>query len=30
MARKRRHSPQTVAVVLALAEEPTRWRYGYE
>jgi PadR family transcriptional regulator len=30
MARQRRHSPQTVAVVLALVEEPTRWRYGYE
>jgi PadR family transcriptional regulator len=30
MARQRRHSPQTVAVVLVLAEEPSRWRYGYE
>jgi DNA-binding PadR family transcriptional regulator len=30
VARVRRHSPQTVAVVLVLAEEPSRWRYGYE
>jgi PadR family transcriptional regulator PadR len=26
----RRHSAQTVAVLLALAEEPGDWRYGYE
>ncbi|WP_246509592.1 PadR family transcriptional regulator [Nonomuraea endophytica] len=26
----RRPSPQTMAVVLALAEQPTAWRYGYE
>jgi PadR family transcriptional regulator, regulatory protein PadR len=30
MVRIRRPSPQTIAVVLALAEEPTAWRYGYE
>jgi PadR family transcriptional regulator PadR len=30
MARSRRPSPQTTAVVLALAEKPTAWRYGYE
>jgi len=30
MARTRRPSAQTVAVVLALAEAPTTWRYGYE
>ena len=30
MARPRRPSPQTLAVVLALAEAPTTWRYGYE
>jgi PadR family transcriptional regulator, regulatory protein PadR len=28
--RSRRPSPQTVALVLALAERPTVWRYGYE
>jgi DNA-binding PadR family transcriptional regulator len=30
MARARRPSAQTTAVVLALADEPTAWRYGYE
>src|SRR5688572_10408985 len=30
MTRSRRPSPQTVAVVLALAEKPGDWRYGYE
>jgi DNA-binding PadR family transcriptional regulator len=30
MARSRRPSAQTTAVVLALAEAPTDWRYGYE
>ena len=30
MTRSRRPSAQTVAVVLALAETPTAWRYGYE
>jgi len=30
MTRSRRPSPQTIAVVLALAEKPTAWRYGYE
>ena len=30
MARSRRPSAQTAAVVLALAEAPTAWRYGYE
>lgn len=30
MARKRRPSAQTTAVLLALAEQPTAWRYGYE
>ncbi|MBX6748566.1 MAG: helix-turn-helix transcriptional regulator [Micromonosporaceae bacterium] len=30
MTRNRRPSPQTVAVLLALAEEPGRWRYGYD
>ncbi|ACQ81434.1 transcriptional regulator, PadR-like family [Beutenbergia cavernae DSM 12333] len=30
MARSRRPSAQTVAVVLALAESPATWRYGYE
>lgn len=28
--RSRRPSQQTTAVVLALAENPTTWRYGYE
>jgi PadR family transcriptional regulator PadR len=30
MARQRRPSAQTTAVVLALAERPSEWRYGYE
>ncbi len=30
MARTRRPSAQTTAVVLALAETPSTWRYGYE
>ena len=30
MTRSRRPSAQTIAVVLALAETPTIWRYGYE
>jgi PadR family transcriptional regulator, regulatory protein PadR len=30
MTRSRRPSAQTTAVVLALAEQPTAWRYGYE
>src|SRR5919197_2390852 len=30
MTRIRRPSAQTTAVVLALAEEPTAWRYGYQ
>lgn len=30
MTRTRRPSAQTVAVLLALAEEPSAWRYGYE
>ena len=30
MTRSRRPSAQTIAVVLALAEQPTAWRYGYE
>ena len=30
MARSRRPSAQTTAVVLALAEKPAAWRYGYE
>lgn len=30
MLRTRRHSKQTVAVLIALAENPTTWRYGYE
>lgn len=29
MTRTRRPSAQTTAVVLALAEEPASWRYGY-
>lgn len=29
MTRPRRPSAQTIAVVLALAEEPATWRYGY-
>src|SRR5712692_8900661 len=30
MTRTRRPSPQTVAVLCALAAEPSAWRYGYE
>ena len=30
MTRSRRPSPQTTAVILALAEHPTAWRYGYQ
>jgi PadR family transcriptional regulator PadR len=30
MARTRRPSPQTVAVLRALFAEPAAWRYGYE
>ena len=30
MTRSRRPSPQAIAVLRALAEEPTRWRYGYD
>jgi PadR family transcriptional regulator, regulatory protein PadR len=30
VTRFRRPSAQTTAVVLALAEEPAAWRYGYE
>jgi PadR family transcriptional regulator len=30
MARSRRPSAQTTAVVLALVETPAAWRYGYE
>ncbi|HEY6794091.1 MAG TPA: PadR family transcriptional regulator [Kineosporiaceae bacterium] len=30
MTRPRRPSPQTIAVLMALAVEPSRWRYGYE
>jgi PadR family transcriptional regulator PadR len=30
VTRFRRPSPQTTAVVLALAERPSAWRYGYE
>ncbi|HEY7225462.1 MAG TPA: helix-turn-helix transcriptional regulator [Micromonosporaceae bacterium] len=30
MARTRRPSPQTVAVLQALAEQPTQWRHGYD
>src|SRR4029453_12097781 len=30
MTRSRRPSAQTVAVVLALAERPADWRYGYQ
>jgi PadR family transcriptional regulator PadR len=30
VTRSRRPSPQTTAVVLALAEQPSAWRYGYE
>ena len=30
MTRARRPSPQTVAVLGALTEDPGRWRYGYD
>ena len=30
MVRSRRPSAQTTAILLALAEEPTAWRYGYD
>lgn len=30
MTRTRRPSPQTVAVLLALAEKPATWRHGYD
>ena len=30
MRRTRRLSPQAVRVVRLLADEPTRWRFGYE
>ena len=30
MTRSRRPSARTTAVVLALAEEPAAWRYGYQ
>jgi DNA-binding PadR family transcriptional regulator len=30
VTRSRRPSAQTIAVVLALAKQPTIWRYGYE
>src|SRR3954452_20907432 len=30
MARTRSHSVQTSAVLRALAEDPTTWRYGYD
>lgn len=30
MRRVRRPSPQTVAVLLAIAEDPARWCHGYE
>lgn len=30
MARSRRPSPQTAAVLAALAERPARWRHGYD
>jgi DNA-binding PadR family transcriptional regulator len=30
VTRSRRPSAQTIAVLLALAEDPTTWRYGYE
>lgn len=30
MPRSRRPSAQTTAVLLALAEDPSGWRYGYE
>ena len=30
MDRQRQPSPQTTKVLLALAEQPTAWRYGYD
>jgi PadR family transcriptional regulator PadR len=30
VTRTRRPSPQTAAVLQALAEDPDRWRYGYD
>jgi DNA-binding PadR family transcriptional regulator len=30
MTRTRRPSPRTLAVLEALADDPERWRYGYE
>jgi PadR family transcriptional regulator, regulatory protein PadR len=30
MERIRRPSPQTVSVLVALAQDPTGWRYGYD
>jgi DNA-binding PadR family transcriptional regulator len=30
MERYRRPSAQTTSVILALAERPTKWRYGYD
>ncbi|GLH96854.1 PadR family transcriptional regulator [Phytohabitans aurantiacus] len=30
MTKTRRPSAQTIAVVLALAEEPSQWRHGYD
>jgi DNA-binding PadR family transcriptional regulator len=30
MVRPRRPSPQTVAILHALAEDPERWRHGYD
>jgi PadR family transcriptional regulator PadR len=30
VTRTRRPSPQTAAILHALAADPTRWRYGYE
>jgi DNA-binding PadR family transcriptional regulator len=30
VTRVRRPSPQTLAVLEALADEPDRWRYGYD
>jgi DNA-binding PadR family transcriptional regulator len=30
MLRHRAHSAQTIALLRALAEDPSRWRYGYD
>ena len=30
MQRRRRHSPQTVALLRALAADPSTWRHGYD